>query len=57
MLLIGLRPGEALGLHWPEVDVAGATLHVRRALRSGPDGLEIVDELKSATSDFKDTWK
>jgi integrase len=33
MLLLGLRPGEALGLQWRDVDLEGRTLTVRHALK------------------------
>lgn len=32
-LTAGLRPGEAAGLRWPDVDVAGGVVHVRSSLR------------------------
>lgn len=32
MLLTGLRPGEMLGLQWPDVDLPAATLTVRRSV-------------------------
>lgn len=37
----GLRPGEALGLRWRDVDLEAGTIHVRRALtrRGLPDGV------------------
>lgn len=31
----GLRPGEALALRWPDLDLAGRTLHVARAVSCG----------------------
>lgn len=31
-LATGCRQGELLGLHWPDVDLAGSRLHVRRTL-------------------------
>lgn len=32
LLECGVRPGEALGLGWPEVDLDGGKVHIRRAL-------------------------
>ncbi len=41
MLGVGLRPGEAIALTWPCVDltIEPAVLHVRHYLRRGPDGM------------------
>lgn len=50
MTMLGLRPGEALGLHWDQIDLEAERLDVRRTLRQGADGLEIVDELKTVRS-------
>lgn len=38
LVATGLRQGEALGLAWPDVDLAAGTLTVRRALGRGWDG-------------------
>src|SRR5664280_3493038 len=46
---VGLRQGEILGLHWPDVDLDGGTLTVRHALARIDGRLELV-EPKSATS-------
>ncbi len=35
LALTGIRPGEALGLKWEDVDFAGRDLHVRRAIYRG----------------------
>lgn len=43
LLMGGLRPGEALGLGWDDVDLDGARIHVRRALtRRGVEGWALV---------------
>lgn len=33
MLMLGLRPGEALGLAWDDVDLAGRRMSIRRSLK------------------------
>ena len=38
MLLVGLRPGEVLGLRWCDVDVERKTLTVSQSLKRGPHG-------------------
>ncbi len=44
LLTGGLRPGEALGLLWQDVDLEGGKLHVRRALtRRGIEGWKLVE--------------
>jgi integrase len=48
-LAIGLRPGEALGLQWQDVDLAAGALSVRRALQRVNGNLQL-EEVKSATS-------
>jgi integrase len=48
-LAVGLRKGEALGLHWDEVDLDAATLRVRKALQRVNGSLQLV-EPKSARS-------
>lgn len=50
MLMLGLRPGEALGLTWDALDFSANVLHIRRALRIGSDGPEITDHLKTERS-------
>lgn len=43
LLMGGVRPGEALGLGWDDVDLDGARIHVRRALtRRGVEGWALV---------------
>jgi integrase len=48
-MLLGLRPGEALGLHWRDVDLEAGRLVVRVALHR-IDGRLQIDELKTARS-------
>jgi integrase len=48
-MLLGLRPGEALGLHWRDVDLEAAQLAVRVALHRVEGQLQ-VDELKTDRS-------
>jgi integrase len=38
LIATGLRQGEALGLTWPDIDMAAGTLTVRRSLGRGWDG-------------------
>jgi integrase len=46
----GLRQGELLGLSWADVDMAGATLTVRRAMARDWDGGYSLSEPKTARS-------
>src|SRR6185437_3007872 len=48
-LAIGLRPGEALGLRWQDVDLESGTLRVQVSLQR-IDGKLVVDELKTRRS-------
>jgi integrase len=48
-LAIGLRPGEALGLMWSDIDLDRGTLHVTRSLQRIEGKLRI-EELKSRSS-------
>lgn len=41
MLLHGLRPGEAMGLSWDDVDLDERVLHIRRSLKREPSGLRL----------------
>ncbi|CAN5409047.1 hypothetical protein BH18ACT1_BH18ACT1_12920 [soil metagenome] len=50
MLMLGLRPGEALGLAWADVDEEAGTLTVRRALKRAPNGATVLGEPKTAKS-------
>lgn len=47
-LLIGLRPGEAAGLWWEDID--GDVVNVTRAVRLAGGRAEVVDDLKTARS-------
>ena len=48
-MALGLRPSEALGLTWSDIDFDRSLLQVRRALERGPDGYRF-KEPKSRTS-------
>jgi integrase len=48
-MAVGLRPSEALGLRWADVDLAEGIVHVRRALERR-DGEFFFKETKSRTS-------
>ena len=48
-MALGLRPSEALGLTWSDIEFDQSLLHVRRALERGPDGYRF-KEPKSRTS-------
>lgn len=51
MLMLGLRPGEATGLSWDDVDLKAGVVHVRRSLKFGEGGTLHVDEqLKTSKS-------
>jgi integrase len=51
MLMLGLRPGEATGLSWVDVDMKAGIVHVRRSLKFGEGGTLHVDEqLKTSRS-------
>ena len=50
MLYLGLRPGEAAGLSWPDVDFDRKTIHVWRALSRDENGAIILSEPKTAQS-------
>ena len=50
MLMLGLRPGEACGLTWADIDAKSGVVHVRRSLKL-EDGILHVDErLKTSRS-------
>jgi integrase len=50
MVRLGLRPGEAAGFYWSDLD--GSVLHVRHGLRrSKGGGTEVVDSLKTSNSE------
>jgi len=44
LVTLGLRPGEALGLHWDDVDFEHGVVHVRRSLKMVA-GSPVVDDL------------
>jgi integrase len=49
--MLGLRPGEASGLSWIDVDLKAGIVHVRRSLKFGEGGTLHVDEqLKTSRS-------
>jgi integrase len=37
MMTLGLRPGEAMGIRWPDVDLEARVVHLRQALLNRPD--------------------
>jgi integrase len=43
MLLVGLRPGEAAGLRWDDLELKTGFLHVRRARLDEPGGIRLGD--------------
>ena len=48
MLMLGLRPGEATGLQWIDIDVDQALIHVRRSLKLHDGAAVVTDELKTS---------
>ena len=50
MLMLGLRPGEATGLHWDDVDFDKDVLHVRHGLRKVDSVFEVTNQLKTRNS-------
>jgi integrase len=50
MLYLGLRPGEAAGLAWEDIDFETGTLHVWRARKVGQRGEAVVGETKTPGS-------
>ena len=48
MIYTGLRPGEACGLTWVDIDLPNALLHVRRSLKL-EDGRLVIDERLKTT--------
>ena len=49
-LMLGVRPGEAIGLTWDDVDLKGNVLHVRRNRRFEHGRFVLGDELKTKKS-------
>ena len=50
MLHLGLRPGEAAGLSWDDVDAPAGIVHVRRSRKLDENGSAIVGATKTAQS-------
>ena len=50
MLYLGVRPGEAAGLCWDDIDDTGRVVHVRRALKRGEGGRLFVGTPKTLQS-------
>ena len=50
MLMLGLRPGEATGLSWEDVDLDAGVIHVRRSLKIHHGRLEVTERLKTSRS-------
>lgn len=50
MIYLGLRPGEAAGLSWPDIDFEGKTIHIWRAISRDEHGAIILSEPKTAQS-------
>lgn len=49
-LMLGLRPGEALGLSWYDVDLDHGIVHVRQSLKLHHGVLTVTDQLKTSRS-------
>jgi integrase len=43
----GLRPGEALALQWPDLDLTNRTMEVSRAIATGHDGTKVAKATKT----------
>ena len=50
MLMLGLRPGEATGLTWSDIDLKNHIIHVRRSLKLERGQLVVTDTLKTTRS-------
>lgn len=50
MLMTGLRPGEATGLTWSDIDFDEGLIHVRRSLKLEHGKLRLTDSLKTTRS-------
>lgn len=48
MIYLGLRPGEAAGLSWPDIDFDRKTIHIWRAISRDENGAIILSEPKTA---------
>ena len=49
-LRLGLRPGEAAGLYWADVDLDSGTVNVTRGVRLNGGRSEVVDDLKTSAA-------
>ena len=49
-VMLGLRPGELLGLSWADVDLDGGEVRVRRSLKQRPGQEPELDDLKTEQS-------
>jgi len=47
MLYLGLRPGEAAGLSWNDIDFANSTIHIWRARTTNTDGSVTIGNTKT----------
>jgi integrase len=50
MLTLGLRPGEATGLTWHDIDLDNAVIHIRRSLKLEDGRLNVDEHLKTRRS-------
>lgn len=50
MLTLGLRPGEAMGLHWVDIDLDGGTVNVTRGVQLDHGRAVVIDELKTSSA-------
>jgi len=50
MVTLGIRPGEAAGLSWDDIDMTAGIVHVRQALKRGKSGALYVGDPKTLQS-------
>jgi integrase len=50
MVTLGLRPGEAAGLSWDDIDFDNNIIHIRRALKRDSNGALYLGDLKTVQS-------
>ncbi len=50
MLYLGVRPGEAAGLSWDDINFNDAVIHIWRARKTGDRGTTIIGETKTSGS-------
>ena len=50
MLYLGLRPGEAAGLAWNDINFDNATIHIWRSRKTNSDGSVTIGDTKTAGS-------